>query len=40
MVLKAKYLIVSNGLEHYCCHIDYEKNSYQFLEEVPCYTDL
>ena len=40
MVLKARYLIVSNGLEHYCCHIDYEKNSYQFLEEVPHYTDL
>ena len=40
MVLRAKYLIVSNGLTHYCCRIDYEKNSYQFLEEVPCYTDL
>ena len=40
MVLKAKYLIVSNGLEHYCCHIDYEGNSYRFLEEIPSYEDL
>ncbi len=40
MVLKARYLIVSNGLEHYCCYIDYEKNSYQFLEEIPCYESL
>lgn len=23
MVLKVDYLIVSNGLNHYCCHIDY-----------------
>ena len=24
MVLKVDYLIVSNGLQHYCCRIDYE----------------
>ena len=40
MVLKAKYLIVSNGLNHYCCQIDYEKGSYRFLEDIPCYEDL
>ena len=31
MVLKVDYLIVSNGLQHYCCRIDYEHNSYIFL---------
>ena len=40
MVLKARYLMVSNGLVHYCCQIDYEKNSYRFLEEIPCYESL
>ena len=40
MVLHARYLIVSNGLDHYCCLIDYEKNSYRFLEEIPNYTEL
>ena len=40
MVLKARYLIVSNGLKHYCCQIDYENNSYRFLEDVPCYHEL
>ena len=30
MVLKVDYLIVSNGLQHYCCRIDYEHNSYTF----------
>ena len=28
MVLKVDYLIVSNGLQHYCCRIDYEHNSH------------
>ena len=40
MVLKARYLMVSNGMTHYCCEIDYEKNNYRFLEEIPCYQDL
>lgn len=40
MVLQAKYLIVSNGMNHYCCKIDYKNNSYSFLEEIPCYERL
>ena len=40
MVLKARYLIVSNGLNHYCCQIDYDKNSYRFLEDIPQYNNL
>ncbi len=37
MVLHTRYLIVSNGLHHYCCEILYEQGTYRFLEEVPCY---
>ena len=40
MVLKARYLIVSNGLKHYCCAIDYSDNSYAFIPEIPAYDDL
>ena len=40
MVLKVQYLIVSNGLNHYCCQIDYEHNSYRFIPDVPDYKDL
>jgi len=40
IVLKVGYLIVSNGLEHYCCKIDYEAQSYCYLEEIPFYKDL
>ena len=34
-VLHVQYLIVSNGLRHFCCQIDYETLSYSFLKEIP-----
>lgn len=40
MVLKAQYLIVTNGMRHYCCKIDYKNNSYAFLQEIPSYNVL
>lgn len=40
MVLHAKYLIVSNGLCHYCCVIDYRNNTYHFIPSIPDYKDL
>ncbi len=40
IVLKVKYLIVSNGLNHYCCIMDYEKQSFNYLSDIPNYTDL
>ena len=39
-VLRADYLIVSNGLHHYCCKINYEQNSFEFLPQVPDFKDL
>jgi hypothetical protein len=35
MVLKVETIVVSNGLEHYVCKIDYQNNGYSFLKEVP-----
>ncbi|MBR1803934.1 MAG: type I restriction enzyme HsdR N-terminal domain-containing protein [Muribaculaceae bacterium] len=40
MVLHARYLIVSNGMTHYCCRIHYDQNTYEFLPDIPLYTDL
>ena len=40
MVLKVEYLIVSNGLRHYCCRIDYQTMNYVFLPDVPEYGEL
>ena len=40
MVLRVDYLVVSNGLKHYCCKMDYGNNSYEFLTEIPKYEAL
>ena len=40
LVFRVDYLIVSNGLSHYCCRMDYANNSYQFLAEVPEYVEV
>ena len=35
LTLKAKYLMVTNGLNHYFCQMDFEKEKYVFLDELP-----
>ncbi|TXD50694.1 MULTISPECIES: type I restriction enzyme HsdR N-terminal domain-containing protein [unclassified Polaribacter] len=35
--LNANYLIVTNGLEHFYCKMDFEKETYIFLETIPDY---
>jgi hypothetical protein len=35
--LKATYLIVTNGLEHFYCKMDFKNETYVFLKEVPDY---
>ena len=40
MVLKVKYLIVSNGMRHYCCLIDYITGQYSFLPDIPDFSEI
>jgi len=40
MVHKVPYLLVSNGLDHYYCHIDQKNESYIFLEDLPAYAEI
>ena len=40
MLLHVDYLIVSNGMQHYCCQMDYEQNRYTFLSDIPSYDNL
>ena len=37
MNLRATYLMVTNGLEHYYCQMDYEQEKYNFLRELPSF---
>ncbi|AUP81431.1 type I restriction enzyme HsdR N-terminal domain-containing protein [Flavivirga eckloniae] len=33
--LNATYLMVTNGLNHYYCQMDFENEQYNFLREIP-----
>ena len=33
--LKVKYLVVTNGMTHFCCVMDYEKEEINFLKNIP-----
>ena len=40
LLLRVDYLVVSNGLQHYCCKMDYEHQRYLFLEDIPDYQNI
>ena len=37
MTMKAQFLMVTNGLNHYFCKMDFENEKYVFLENLPNY---
>ncbi len=40
IVLQAPYLVVTNGQTHYACAIDFDEQSYAFLDDLPSYDHL
>ena len=39
-VIHADFLIVSNGLNHYCCKMDYENHTYHLISKIPQFEAL
>ncbi|MGL2967096.1 type I restriction enzyme HsdR N-terminal domain-containing protein [Flavobacterium sp. XGLA_31] len=39
LTLKAEYLMVTNGLNHYFCQMDFENETYIFLKELPHFSN-
>ena len=37
LTLQASYLMVTNGLNHYYCQMDFEAEKYNFLQDIPNY---
>jgi len=35
--LNSNFLVVTNGLKHYYCEMDFEKEKYVFLKDIPAY---
>ncbi|MEA3461321.1 MAG: type I restriction enzyme HsdR N-terminal domain-containing protein [Bacteroidota bacterium] len=40
LAFRVRYLMVTNGLKHYCCQLDFETEKITFLKEIPAYGDL
>jgi predicted type IV restriction endonuclease len=40
MTMKAQYLMLTNGLNHYFCQMDFDEEKYHFLTELPLYQVL
>lgn len=40
IVLRVDYLMVSNGLKHYCVRMNYDAGTYSFLTDIPDYSQL
>jgi Ni,Fe-hydrogenase I cytochrome b subunit len=37
LVLQSEFLMVTNGLTHYYCEMDYDAQHYHFLKDIPEY---
>lgn len=37
--MDAQYMMVTNGLNHYFCQMDYEQEQYRFLPDIPAYSN-
>ncbi len=40
ITFKVKYLIITNGLVHYCCQVDFTTNKVSFINEIPDYSSI
>ncbi|MCH4147084.1 MAG: type I restriction enzyme HsdR N-terminal domain-containing protein [Prevotella sp.] len=40
LLLHVDYLMVSNGMENYCCKMDYKNKKYLLFKDIPNYKNL
>lgn len=40
LLLRADYLVVTNGLSHYICKVDYSAQNFHFLDDIPTYSQI
>jgi hypothetical protein len=37
---RVRYLIITNGIRHFCCRVNFDKGSVEFLNNIPVYTEV
>ena len=40
VALRTEFLLVSNGREHYCCRVDFDRGAVEFIGDLPHYSEL
>ncbi|MCF8347122.1 MAG: type I restriction enzyme HsdR N-terminal domain-containing protein [Bacteroidales bacterium] len=40
VVFRVSYLMVTNGMKHYCCRVDFASGKVEFMDEIPQYGSL
>lgn len=40
LTLKGRFLVVTNGLEHYCCQMFHEEKRYEFRQSIPHFSQF
>jgi type I site-specific restriction endonuclease len=35
LVMKVPYLLITNGMEHFCTRIDFDTSSFEYLTDIP-----
>lgn len=40
IIHRVKHLLISNGLQHYCCRIEFDTQSFSYLRDIPEYSAL
>tara|TARA_B100001971_G_C17919111_1_gene396817 strand:- start:20 stop:466 length:447 start_codon:yes stop_codon:yes gene_type:complete len=35
--LRSEFLVVTNGLQHFCCKMEYKRNEIKFVEDIPSF---
>jgi len=40
LVFRVNYLIITNGLDHYACKVNFENRSVDYLNDIPYYSEL
>jgi len=40
LAFRVRYLVVTNGLKHYCCEVDFETREITFLGDIPSFGEI
>ena len=40
LVFRVRYLMVTNGIKHFCCQVNFENRKVDFLSEIPGFEQL